>query len=100
MENIEELFGEPNRLQLNYDSRPVPDTIAGYIVHQIEYLYRDCCQSQLSNKEVNTEYIGQLSRGGLKNPSMPLSTMLSIFFAALDTSSPAIRFSNIPARKA
>ena len=100
MENVEELVGEGNSLQLNDDSRQVSDSVAGYFIHKTEHLYRDCCQSQLTNEQVNTEYIGQLSRGGLKNPSMPLSTVVSQSFAVLDASSPAIRLSNIPARKA
>ena len=45
-------------------------------------------------------YIGQLSSGGLKNPSMPSSTVVSQYFAVLDASFPVIRLSNIPARKA
>ena len=71
------MVGEANSLQLNDDSRQVSDTVAAYIVHKTKHLYRECCKSQLTNEEVNTEYIGQLSSGGLKNPSMPLSTVVS-----------------------
>ena len=100
MEDVEELIGEGNTLQLDDKSRLVSDTVAGYIVHKTEHLYKDCCQSKLTNVEPNTEYIGQLSRGGLKNPSMPLSAAVSQAFAVLDASSSAVRKSNIPARKA
>ena len=49
-------------------------------------------KAELTNEQVNTEFIGQLSRGGLKNPSMPLSKVVSQFLAVLDASSQAIRF--------
>ena len=99
MENVEELISEANSLQLNDDSRQVSDTVVGCIVHKTEHLYIDCCESQLINKEVNTKYIGQLSRGGLEITSMSLSTVVSHSFAVLDENSPAIRLSNIAARK-
>ena len=83
----------------NVDSRQVSDKVAGYIVHKTQQLYRDCCQSQLLNEELNTEYIKQLSHGGLKNPSLPLNTVVSQSFDVLDESSPALRLFNVPARK-
>ena len=99
MENVEELISEANSLQLNDDSRQVSDTVVGCIVHKTEHLYRDCCESLLINEEVNTKHIGLLSRGRLENSSMSLDTVVSQSFAVLDESSPAIRFSNILARK-
>ena len=80
-------------------SRQVSDTVVGCIVHKTEHLYRDCCKRQLINEEVNTKYIGQLSRSGLENSSISLSTVVSQSFAVLNESSPAIRLLNILARK-
>ena len=81
MKKIGEFVGEANSLQLNDHFRQVSDSVACYTVHTTKYLYRDCCKSRLTNKEVNNENIGQLSRGGLKNLSMPLSTVVSQLFA-------------------
>ena len=80
--------------------RYLSETVARYIVHKIEHLYRDCWKSLLTNEEVIIEYIGLLSHGGLKNPPVPLSTVVSQSFAVVDASSPAIRLLNIPVRKA
>ena len=73
MKNLEELVGEANSLQLNDDS----NSVARYIVHETEHLYRDCYQSHLTNEEVNTQYSRKLSFGVLKISLMLLSTILS-----------------------
>ena len=73
------------------------------LLPEISFAYSNICTETVvkaNNEEVNTEHIGQLSRVGLKNPSMPLSTAISQWFAVSDANSPAIRQSNIPARKA
>ena len=41
MENVAELIGDANSLQLNGDSIQVSDRVAGYIVHKTEHLHRD-----------------------------------------------------------
>lgn len=100
MEDVEGLIGKADNLKLNDESRQVSDTVAGYVAHKTEHLYKDCCHNKLIKNQLNTEYIGVLSRGGLKNPSLPLSIAVSQAFAILDASSTAIRKSGVPARKA
>ena len=100
MNDGEELISEADILQLDEASRQVSDNIAGYIVHEIEHLYKDCCQHKLVFDQKNTEFIGHLSRGGLKSPSLASSIAVSQAFALLDSCSAAMRKSVVPASKA
>ena len=59
-------------LFLNKQFRKTSDYVAGYVVHKTENLHADCCKAQQSDDQPNTENIGVISRGGLKNPLMPL----------------------------
>ena len=94
------MIGEGNTLQLEDISRLVSDTVAGYIVHKTEHLYKDCCQRKLTKREPSNEYIGKLSHGRLKNRSMPFTAVVYQVLAVLDASSPALRKSKTPAREA
>ena len=76
------------------------DTVAGYIAHKTGHLFDGCCQNQLTDDKPNKEYIGILSREGLKNPSLPMSNAVSQAFAILDATSETIRNSEVPAWKA
>ena len=100
IEEVEGLVSYAEPLQLNDESRHVSDTVAGYIAHKTGHIYKDCCDYKLINDQPNAEYIGLLSRGGLKYPSLPLSTAVSQGFAILDATSDAIKKSGIPTRKA
>jgi hypothetical protein len=100
MDEIKGLIGQSENLTLNKESLQVSDTVAGYIARKTEHLFKGCCKKQLTDDQPNAEYIGILSRGGLKNPSLPLSSAVSQAFAILDATSAAIRNSDVPARKA
>ena len=100
MDEVEVLIGQSENLTLSKESLQVSDTVAGYIAHKAGHLFDGCCQSQLTDDKPNTEYIGILSRGGLKNPSLPMSSAVSQAFAILDATSETIRNSHVPARKA
>ena len=67
-ENVEDLVRDAYSLQLNDNLRHLSDSVIRSIVHQTEQLYKNCCRSWLTYKEVNTKNIGQLYRAGLKNP--------------------------------
>ena len=77
------------------------DTVTGYIAHKKAHLFDGYCKKKkLTDDQPNTEYIGILSRGGLKNPSLPMSNAVSQAFAILDATSETIKNSEVPARKA
>ena len=43
MNAIGKLTNKADTLQLDEASRQISDNIAGYIVHEINHLYKDCC---------------------------------------------------------
>ena len=63
LESVREIVAEANSLQLIEYSGQVTFSVAGYILHKSEHLYRDCCQSHLDIEEVSTEYMGPLYHG-------------------------------------
>lgn len=96
--DVEEALGEAESIELNEDSRKISDYVAGYISYKMESCYENCCAANLFNEQPNNEYIGLLSRGGLKNPSVPLKNAVSDAFAILDASSAVIRKCEMPSR--
>ena len=99
-EEVQVLIGQSEYLTLNKKSLQVSDTSAGYIAHKAGHLFDGCCKNQFTDDQPNTEYIGILSRGGLKILSLPMSSVVSQAFAILDSTSETIRNSEFPARKA
>ena len=99
-DDVELLNGQSEYRTLNKVSLQVSDTSAGYIAHKAGHLFDGCCKNQFTDDQPNTEYIGILSRVGLKSPSLPMSNAISQAFAILDATSQTIRNSEVPARKA
>ena len=96
--DVEAELGQVESIKLNEESRKISDYVAGYIAFKTESFYENCCASNLLDEQPNSAYIGLLSRGGLKNPSMSLKNAVSDAFAILDASSAAIRRCKIPSR--
>ena len=63
-------------------------------------LYDECCDQLLLSGEPNSEYIGVLSTGGLKNRSMRLRGTVTKAFFLLDASSNVIRRSALDSKSA
>lgn len=94
----EEALGDVESITLNATSKTVSDHVAGYICHKKHKFYDGCCGSLLLSNEPSTAYIDVLSRGGLKNPSLPLSDTVAKAFALLDACSNVIRCSGMKAK--
>ena len=60
----------------------------------------DIAKTGSLDDQPKTMYIGILSRGGLKNPSLPMSSAVSEAFVILDATLETLRNSHVPARKA
>ena len=68
------------------DSREVAIYIAGYITKKMLKKSKcSHCNEFLKTKQVSSEYVDILSRGGLKNPSKSLADFVCAAFAILDT---------------
>ena len=76
------------------------DSVAGYIAHKTGHSFDGYCKNQFIDNQPNTGYIGILSRGGLKNLSLPMSNAVSQAIVILDATSETIRNSEVPVRKA
>ena len=94
----EEVLGDVDSIKLNATSKAVSDYVAGYICHKKQKLYDGCCGNLLLSDETNTAYIELLSKGGLKNPSLPLSDAVAKAFALLDACSDVIRLSDLDSK--
>ena len=84
-------LGDIDSITLNATSTNVSDHLAGCICHKKLKLYDECCDQLLLSGEPNSAYIGILSKGGLKNPSMRLRGTVTKAFFLLDASSNVIR---------
>ena len=85
-------------IKLNAKSKAVSDHVAGYICHKKQKLYDGCCGNLLLSDETNTTYIELLSKGGLNNPSLPLSDAAVKAFALLDACNDVIRLSDLDSK--
>ena len=83
MANLSQVISNFNSLIFNEQYRKISDYVADYIVHKTEHLYADCCKTQQSDHQPNTEHWCHFSRRTQEsiNAAMPLGNAVSQVFA-------------------